>query len=316
MYNAFISYRRENGFLMSQVIRDRLEDRGIHCFLDLEELRSGAFNEKLYDMIRESSNFILILSPGALDRCVHEDDWVRKEIIAATKMKKKIIPVLCNGFSWPKELYPQLPEEIQNIENNTGIKSSSDYLSAMIDKLVGFMDDVKAINEYVGTKRYFTENLNAAHKNEIQRIDMAFHSGPSWHWDSDIVSILKQMLQMKIHIRVLINTEQAAMLLAQHMRTKGQRYHRFEDVIADWKVLEAENSKYVEVRLSEIPLLRRYYCVHYTDEKLDTVNVKHYTYANGNIHENFQSIFSVESHYFKLYQSEFEYLWEKAIPTN
>lgn len=26
-YDAFISYRRENGFLMAQVIRDRLEEK-------------------------------------------------------------------------------------------------------------------------------------------------------------------------------------------------------------------------------------------------------------------------------------------------
>lgn len=29
-YDAFISYRRENGFLMAQVIRDRLEEKGLH----------------------------------------------------------------------------------------------------------------------------------------------------------------------------------------------------------------------------------------------------------------------------------------------
>ena len=36
-YDAFISYRRENGFLMAQVIYDRLKERGIQCFFDLEE---------------------------------------------------------------------------------------------------------------------------------------------------------------------------------------------------------------------------------------------------------------------------------------
>lgn len=99
-YDAFISYRRDNGFLMAQVIHDHLEERGIHCFLDLEELQAGVFDEKIYDAIQDSPNFILILQPNALDRCTDEEDWVAKEIIAATKMNKKIIPVLCEGFEW------------------------------------------------------------------------------------------------------------------------------------------------------------------------------------------------------------------------
>lgn len=43
-YDALISYRRENGFLMAQVIYDRLKNRGIQCFFDLEEWRSGKFD--------------------------------------------------------------------------------------------------------------------------------------------------------------------------------------------------------------------------------------------------------------------------------
>ena len=90
-YNAFISYRRENGFLMAQIIHDKLAEKGITSFLDLEELRSGKFNEKLYEAIGNSNNFILILPKGALDRCTSSEDWVRKEIIAAIEMKKTVM---------------------------------------------------------------------------------------------------------------------------------------------------------------------------------------------------------------------------------
>lgn len=37
-YDAFISYKRGNGFLMARVIYNRLKDQGIQCFFDLEEL--------------------------------------------------------------------------------------------------------------------------------------------------------------------------------------------------------------------------------------------------------------------------------------
>ena len=68
MYDAFISYRRDNGFLMAQVIYDRLKERGINCFLDLEELRSGKFDEKILVAIQQAHTFILILPRNALDR--------------------------------------------------------------------------------------------------------------------------------------------------------------------------------------------------------------------------------------------------------
>ena len=82
-YDAFISYRRENGFLMAQVIYDRLKDKGIQCFFDLEELRSGKFDEKILVAIREAHTFILILPKNALTRCKNEDDWVCQEILEA-----------------------------------------------------------------------------------------------------------------------------------------------------------------------------------------------------------------------------------------
>ena len=75
---------------MAQVIHDRLAEKGITSFLDLEELRSGKFNEKLYEAIDNSNNFILILSKGALDGCISSNDWVRKEILEAGEKNKAI----------------------------------------------------------------------------------------------------------------------------------------------------------------------------------------------------------------------------------
>ena len=127
MYDAFISYRRDNGFYIARLVRDQLEKREISAFLDLEELRSGEFNKKLYEAIGNSRNFILILSPGALDRCVYEDDWVRKEILAAVELKRNIIPVLGENFEWPRALYSKFPEEICALEHFSGVNTSKDY---------------------------------------------------------------------------------------------------------------------------------------------------------------------------------------------
>ncbi|WP_432616909.1 toll/interleukin-1 receptor domain-containing protein [Butyricicoccus sp.] len=322
MYDAFISYRRDNGFLMAQVIHDHLEERGIHCFLDLEELQSGKFDEKIYDSIQDSPNFILILQPGALDRCVDEKDWVRKEILAAVEKNKNIILVLCDGFHWPQHIYSELPEQVVKLENKNAVKSSQDYLTAMIQKLIDFMVEIKSvrmlanrfdtIDDHISEKKYFLESCTE----KIQRVDMAFHAGAQWHWDptGDRTDILYDLLEAGVQLRVLLNTQATAALLADHMRNPRQRYRTFSECISDWKDFANRFPEQIDVRVSALPILRRYYQIHCEDETCDTINVAHYTYTNTKMERNFQSIFGVTSPYFQLYQSEFTYLWEQAAP--
>ena len=91
--DVFISYRRDGGFTLARLLYEYLHKESISAFLDLEELRAGPFNEKLYDAIEHAENFVLVLPPNALDRCVSENDWLRLEIEHAIKHKKNIIPL-------------------------------------------------------------------------------------------------------------------------------------------------------------------------------------------------------------------------------
>ena len=90
MYDIFISYRRDGGYEMARLLYEHLKGLGLNPFFDLEELRSGPFNSKLYSVIEESENFVLILPPNGLDRCVAQDDWLRLEIQHAL-LKEKIL---------------------------------------------------------------------------------------------------------------------------------------------------------------------------------------------------------------------------------
>ncbi|MBQ9137983.1 MAG: toll/interleukin-1 receptor domain-containing protein [Alistipes sp.] len=102
-YDIFISYRRSS-FESANLIANKLRLMGYNVFFDVETLRSGKFNEQLYDVIDHCSDFVVVLPPDALDRCENEEDWVRKEIMQAMKCKKNIIPVLLSGFKWPSPM--------------------------------------------------------------------------------------------------------------------------------------------------------------------------------------------------------------------
>jgi hypothetical protein len=117
MYDAFISYRRKNGFAVAKMLRDQLKLKKISAFVDLDELRNGTFDDKILTAIKNSPSFLLILFPGDLDRCAEDDDWLTKEITAAVDSGRNIIPILCDGFKWPKHWNDDIPEKI--IDNLT-----------------------------------------------------------------------------------------------------------------------------------------------------------------------------------------------------
>lgn len=115
--DVFISYRREGGLDDARLVQLALKNRGYETFLDYSSIRKGKFNEAIDEAIRVADNFVLIVTDGAFDRCTESDDWVRREIELALKLKKNIIPVVPEGhlFTFPAVLPPtmQALREIQ-----------------------------------------------------------------------------------------------------------------------------------------------------------------------------------------------------------
>lgn len=98
-YDIFISYRRKGaGAGVAGELQAKLENLGYKVFLDVDEIGSGQFPEQIERAISECKDFILVLSPGTLDRCVEEEDWVRREILQAQNQNKNIIGVGLPGF--------------------------------------------------------------------------------------------------------------------------------------------------------------------------------------------------------------------------
>lgn len=129
--DVFISYRRDGGDMTAMYFYQALKDRGYNVFYDLEVLRAGKFNEALLDSIKSCTDFVVILSPHALDRCNDENDWVRREIAEALRSKKNIIPVMLKGFTFPETL----PEEIDDIRYQNGLSCTTEYFEESINRL-------------------------------------------------------------------------------------------------------------------------------------------------------------------------------------
>lgn len=98
----------------------------------MESLCSGKFNEQLFEVIDNCKDFVVVLPPNALDRCVNEDDWVRLEVCRAMSQKKNIVPVMLNGFVWPSPM-PERMEELSDYQSLTA--SPTEYFDMEMERL-------------------------------------------------------------------------------------------------------------------------------------------------------------------------------------
>ncbi|MBQ2991893.1 MAG: toll/interleukin-1 receptor domain-containing protein [Clostridia bacterium] len=162
-YNIFISYRRKGGDMLANLLYTRLKADGYAPFFDIETLRSGKFNEQLYERIAECNDFIIVLPPRALERCMHDDDWVRLEIAKALQLRKNIIPILMKGFVFPDNL----PEDISEIRLYHGITANSEYFDATYDRLkkllISLQSNIHLDMEQKAELNYFPKLLNSVY---------------------------------------------------------------------------------------------------------------------------------------------------------
>ena len=106
--DIFISYRRDGGDMAAMYIYQALKDRGYDVFYDVEVLRSGKFNEALREYIGSCKDFILVLSPHALDRC--EDENLAVLVAVAFLVRPASAPVPAPDPS-PSSVASSTPEE-------------------------------------------------------------------------------------------------------------------------------------------------------------------------------------------------------------
>lgn len=179
--DIFISYRREGGYAMARLLYECLRNNGLSVFLDLEELRSGPFNEKLYQEIDQCKNFVLVLPPNSMERCEEENDWLRLEIEHAIKQKKNIIPVMMVGFEFPEHLPPSL----QVLPFFNGVRSSREYFDATIKKIVSMLHDVdldenkiNIVERHDDVRYYYDEDQQEKHRLQTEDSLLASYEKP------------------------------------------------------------------------------------------------------------------------------------------
>jgi hypothetical protein len=150
-YDVFISYRRDRGSEIARLLAEKLRESGYRPFLDVDGLNSGEWGVALAERIEECPDFVAIVTEGYFDRCVNEDDVVRREIALALASKRNTIPL----FVGTPDLSRELPEEIGGICAHNGIKYLHEYSEQAFEKLCGFLSTPPSL----GPRRLETGDL-------------------------------------------------------------------------------------------------------------------------------------------------------------
>jgi tetratricopeptide (TPR) repeat protein len=130
---VFISYRRVAPY-HARAVYQHLSANGYDVFMDVERMDSGAFDEILLRQIAARAHFVLLLTPNALDRCVNPNDWLRREIEHAIDMKRNIVPVTFEGFSW-EAATSFITGKMSTLNRYSGVNVPSDYFEEAMARL-------------------------------------------------------------------------------------------------------------------------------------------------------------------------------------
>lgn len=160
---------------MAKLLYEYLKNMGYSVFLDVDELKSGPFNERLYEVIDGCLDFLLVLPQKSLDRCREENDWLRYEIERALDDGKNIVPITLEGFVW-ECVAEDFPASIKRLSTYNDVHMVMQYFDAGMQKILSMLRSEKsgmAINNSSLAKETIRdENLYFSfdNKKELRRL--------------------------------------------------------------------------------------------------------------------------------------------------
>ncbi|MFZ9794451.1 MAG: toll/interleukin-1 receptor domain-containing protein [Gemmataceae bacterium] len=151
----FISYRRDTGSELTEVIKRDLSFRGYSIFKDTHDLKAGHWQEDLARQINGCKDFILVVTPGSLDRCKSDpNDVVLFEIRLALAARKNFILVVKRDKNQsPSEFFRGLPASIADLPKHNWIEYTNEDSEAKLKKIRSFLESSPSVWE-LASNRY------------------------------------------------------------------------------------------------------------------------------------------------------------------
>lgn len=131
---VFISYRRDPSAFIARAIYQDLRAHGYDVFLDVESIDNGPFDETILQHIAAREHFLLILTIGTLDRCHEQGDWIRREVEAAIRLKRNVVPILVDDLKM-EQVEKLLIGDLIHLKTYNALKLPYDFFEAAMERL-------------------------------------------------------------------------------------------------------------------------------------------------------------------------------------
>ena len=182
--DIFISYRREDNNGSAREIAKALEKRGFSVFYDKSDIHPGMqFPDEIKHALETSYDFLIIVSKsyfGYSDdgkvRIINYGDWCQKELVAAIKGHKHIIPIVLDKsfFKLPAKCICSdavLKRQINSVFKINYLEYSiTENEDIFFDKLVEYLSPNSIANSRMN---YYSSELNKiVSENDISSINI------------------------------------------------------------------------------------------------------------------------------------------------
>lgn len=157
MARVFVSYRRSDSAAWAGRLTDRLRSAlgSNRVFLDVADTDQGKdFRETVRDAMRKATVVVVLIgrdwserdASGQL-RISDDNDPVRVEISTALDLGVRIIPVLVDGASMPKE--EVLPDRLRALATKTAMTLSHERWESDVAKLLNVVDGGSVVHHFL-----------------------------------------------------------------------------------------------------------------------------------------------------------------------
>lgn len=143
---VFISYRRSVSAFIARAVFQDLRYHGYDVFMDVESIDAGAFDHVILNQIAARVHFLVILTPGAVERCAEPGDWLRREVEHAMDLGRNIVPLLVNNFDF-RDAEKYLTGKLTDLARYNALNLPHDYFEEAMTRLRGrFLKPVAGIH--------------------------------------------------------------------------------------------------------------------------------------------------------------------------
>ncbi|MCA9907957.1 MAG: tetratricopeptide repeat protein [Anaerolineae bacterium] len=131
---VFISYRRQVASFIARAVFQDLRANGWDVFMDVQSIDAGEFDRIILNQIAARAHFVVILTPGTLERCANGDDWLRREIEYAFEKERNIVPLLANSFDFASNK-AHLTGTLAELQRRNALNVPHDYFEEAMERL-------------------------------------------------------------------------------------------------------------------------------------------------------------------------------------